>query len=161
MKKLFTIGYEGASVADLISTLELSGIQHLVDVREVAQSRRPGFSKNGLAAALRESNIGYSHAKQLGDPKEGRDAARRGDLKAFRKIFEVHLQLEATRAALEDVAAIASTKATVLLCFERDPRQCHRALVARDLSAICSLNVQNLGVVRSARQRSRTTREAA
>lgn len=161
MKKLFTIGYEGASVEDLIATLQLAGVEHVLDVRELPQSRRPGFSKNGLAAALAVCRIGYSHTKQLGDPKEGRDAARRGDWETFRRVFEGHLALDATKAALADAARVASSKATVLLCFERDPRNCHRALVARSMSEICSLNVQNLGVVHNARQRSRTVREAA
>jgi uncharacterized protein (DUF488 family) len=77
MRTLFTIGYEGASLSDFIVTLQNSGVERLLDVREVAQSRRPGFSKTALSTALAEADIGYTHLRQLGDPKAGRDAARR------------------------------------------------------------------------------------
>lgn len=161
MSALYTIGYEGASVEDLIATLELAGVAHVLDVRELPQSRRPGFSKNALATALADANLTYSHLRQLGDPKPGREAARRGDFEEFRRIFECHLSLESTQTALGEAISVASAKPTALLCFERDPRNCHRTLVAQAMHELCSLNVRNLGVVRNAGQRSRTVRKAA
>ncbi|HYW15471.1 MAG TPA: DUF488 domain-containing protein [Allosphingosinicella sp.] len=161
MITLFTIGYEGASLPDFIETLRLARVQHVLDVRDVPQSRRAGFSKKGLAAALADQGFSYSHAKQLGDPKAGREAARRGDLEAFRRIFEAHLALEETQIALLRAAHIASERATVLLCFERDPSHCHRTLVARSINELCSLNVQNLGVVHNASRRDGAFRKAA
>jgi uncharacterized protein (DUF488 family) len=91
MQTIYTIGYEGASVQGLIGTLEHMGIQHVLDVRELPQSRRPGFSKKVLAEALAQAGIEYSHLRQLGDPKNGREAARRGDINEFKAIFEAHM----------------------------------------------------------------------
>lgn len=161
MQTLFTIGYEGAALQDFVATLRLAQIEHLLDVREVAQSRRPGFSKNALAAALREADIGYTHLRQLGDPKKGREAARRGDINAFRRIFEDHLQLPATKEALSTAADICQRETTVLLCFERNPQLCHRTLVAKQLTDLCSFSVRHLGVVHNGVERFRPVAQAA
>src|SRR5438270_13202478 len=103
---IFTIGYEGAALQDFVATLQHSCIQRLLDVRQLAQSRRRGFSKNALAAALAEVGISYTHLPQLGDPKPGREAARRGDIAAFQSIFEDHLELPQTKEALSTAAGI-------------------------------------------------------
>lgn len=153
MGTLYTIGYEGASVGDFLATLQAKGIKHVMDVREVPQSRRPGFSKNILAAALAAEGIGYSHWKQLGDPKAGREAARRGLMDEFRAIFEAHLALPQSQAALKEASQEAIRQPSVLLCFERDPKGCHRTLVAQRLLALSSLSVQHLGVDHGADQR--------
>jgi len=84
VRMIATIGYEKASIEDFISTLLASDIEILIDVRDRAQSRRPGFSKTALAAAVRRVGIDYIHLKALGDPKDGRDAARSGEIEKFR-----------------------------------------------------------------------------
>ncbi|MEN2788079.1 DUF488 domain-containing protein [Sphingomonas oligophenolica] len=161
MTTVFTIGYEGASVEDFVVSLTLAGVQRVLDVREIAQSRRRGFSKNGLAETLRASGIEYSHSRQLGDPKPGREAARRGDLDQFKRIFEAHLSLLETREALSAAAEIVQRVPTALLCFERNPQHCHRTLVANHLAEVCSLSVRHLGVVENAAHRYGAVAEAA
>jgi uncharacterized protein (DUF488 family) len=161
MGEIFTIGYEGATLQDFVTTLRIAEIKHLVDVREVAQSRRPGFSKNSLAAALVEAGIGYTHLRQLGDPKPGREAARRGDIATFVEIFEEHLQLPATKDALSTAASICNLQPTVLLCFERNPQLCHRTLVAKSVADLCSSSVRHLGVVHNGAGKFRPIAKAA
>jgi uncharacterized protein (DUF488 family) len=58
-KRLFTIGYEQTPPKAVLDELESAGVKLLVDVRAVASSRRPGFSKNQLASGLKERGIGY------------------------------------------------------------------------------------------------------
>ena len=70
--KLFTIGYEQTPQKAVLDELQSAGVKLLVDVRAVTSSRRPGFSKNQLAASLDERGISYVHLKALGTPKEGR-----------------------------------------------------------------------------------------
>ena len=161
MSIIFTIGYEGAALDDFIATLAHSGIQRVLDVRQIAQSRRTGFSKNALATVLAEAGISYTHLRQLGDPKEGREAARRGDFKAFQRIFQDHLDVPETKVALQIAADICRSESAVLLCFERNPQHCHRTLVANRLTDLCSLSVRHLGVVRNAGERLRPVAEAA
>lgn len=144
--QLATIGYEGASLADFIATLITAGVERVVDVREIAQSRRPGFSKNALRSALNEAGIDYHHIRQLGDPKPGRDAARAGKIDLFRTIFSSHLELPASKDALMEAVSLAEEKNSVLVCFERDPKHCHRTIVAQRMAAVSSLKITNLGV---------------
>ena len=80
-KKLFTIGYEQTPPKAVLDELEKAGVKLLVDVRAVAASRRPGFSKNQLAAGLDARGISYLHLRGLGTPKDGRVAARSGQLR--------------------------------------------------------------------------------
>ncbi|MEO1198119.1 MAG: DUF488 domain-containing protein [Pseudomonadota bacterium] len=127
---LATIGYEKSSVEDLIATLAKSEIDLLVDVRDRAQSRKPGFSKSALRDRLAEVGIEYLHLRELGDPKEGRDAARAGMMDEFRKIFSAVLASERAKQALMTIEFLAQQHTICLLCYERDHRHCHRKMVS-------------------------------
>jgi uncharacterized protein (DUF488 family) len=61
--RLFTIGYEQTPSKAVLDELEAAGVKLLVDVRAVTSSRRPGFSKNQLAAGLDERGIAYLHLR--------------------------------------------------------------------------------------------------
>jgi uncharacterized protein (DUF488 family) len=125
-----TIGYEGATPARLVAALRQAGIATLVDVRAIANSRRPGFGKRALSAALEEAGIGYLHMKPLGTPAAGREAARSGRADAMRRIFAAHLKGTEPKAALAELTDLARRQAVCLLCLEADPARCHRSLVA-------------------------------
>src|ERR1700746_407428 len=90
-KRVFTIGYEQTPSKAVLDELEQAGVKLLVDVRAVTSSRRPGFSKNQLAAGLDERGIAYVHLAGLGTPKEGRLAARSGQYDVLQKIYGKHL----------------------------------------------------------------------
>lgn len=150
--KLFTIGYEGATLDDFLATLRRVGVRQLVDIRDFPGSRRKGFSKNALREALHEQGIRYEHLKGLGDPKEGRIAARAGRFEEFVSIFTAHMKTENALADLEKAADFVTTMTTCLLCYERDNRICHRNIVSERLSIITGLTVSNLGVRHGAAQ---------
>lgn len=143
---LNTIGYQGASPSDFIATLKSAGVQIVVDVRERAQSRRPGFSKRALADLLQAAGIDYQHLPELGDPKEGRDAARAGDFPTFRRVFEQVLASPTAKAAILQIGEIATARSACLMCYERDPAECHRRLVADQIDAIVGGKTRHLGV---------------
>ena len=82
-----TIGYEGATIGAFVTALRDASIDILIDVRDLPLSRKNGFSKKRLAQILAEADIDYIHLKGLGDPKDGRNAARAGDYGLFRQIF--------------------------------------------------------------------------
>lgn len=151
MKTVYTIGYEGASLANFLATLRLAGIQRVVDVRQLPQSRRPGFSKNVLAAALKAEDISYEHRKQLGDPKAGRDAARAGRHDEFRRIFSAHMENENSKSELHDLVSTLIAEVCVLLCYEREPKHCHRSILCDDLKKLGSFDVKHIGVQPMAR----------
>ncbi|MEO6387055.1 MAG: DUF488 domain-containing protein [Croceibacterium sp.] len=153
-----TIGYERASLADFIATLQLSSIEILVDIRDRAQSRRPGFSKSALAAALEDAGISYVHMRELGDPKEGREAARRGDYDQFRAIFAGVMASEIAIEALAKLEELASANEICLMCFERDQATCHRKIVADRLEQRLGIKARHLGVSEGAGKRATVRR---
>ena len=73
---IFTIGYEATTMAEFLAALNEAGVERVIDVRALPLSRRPGFSKSPLRAALAEAGIDYVHLKALGTPADGRSAAR-------------------------------------------------------------------------------------
>jgi uncharacterized protein (DUF488 family) len=130
IQPLFTIGYEQAKPAAVFDELRRAKIDLLVDVRAVAASRRPGFSKRQLAAALDEEGIAYVHLQKLGTPAEGRQAARSGDLDTLWRIYDKHIKTPEAQDALgELLALIKSGQRVALLCYCRDPKACHRSRI--------------------------------
>ena len=128
--EVLTVGYEGTTPDGLIAALKASGVRVLVDVRALANSRKPGFAKGALSAALEGAGIGYLHLRALGTPAEGRAAARSGRPAEMRRIFARHLAGTEAQAALANLSDLARRQRVCLLCLEADPRQCHRTLVA-------------------------------
>lgn len=142
---LSTIGYEQSVQSALIDELKRAKIKLLVDVRAVAASRKPGFSKRQLAAALDENGIAYLHLQKLGTPAEGRTAARAGDLKTLWKIYERHLKTaEAKEAMVELLTIVQSGTSACLLCFERDVAHCHRQRIAEVVQERTGAAIRNL-----------------
>lgn len=127
--KIFTIGYEGTTMAEFIATLKAAGVEQIIDVRAVPISRRPGFSKNILAASLSEAGIGYVGLKALGTPKAGRDAAKKGDVMTLEAVYDAQLGLPEAQMEAAKMRELAAEKPSALLCFERDPSHCHRTLL--------------------------------
>lgn len=127
--QIFTIGYEGATQPEVIAALSAAGVTMLADVRAVPLSRRPGFSKNILAAGLREAGIEYIGLKALGTPPEGREAARKHDHERLASVYAGQLELPEALAQMAQLRSIAEERPTALLCFERDPSGCHRSLL--------------------------------
>lgn len=146
MDALLTIGYEGASIEDLIASLMTANVKVVIDVREIPISRKRGFSKSSLNKALTSAGLEYVHMRGLGDPKPGREAARRGDIAAFKKIFRAHMACLVFQEALAEATEIARRSKTCLLCFERDHAFCHRTIVADVIAKRADLKIRHLGV---------------
>ena len=142
---LCTIGYQGTSMNDFLDALRQAKVELLVDVRAVTSSRRPGFSKNRLAATLDEAGIGYLHLRGLGTPAEGRAAARSGRHAEMRRIFGQHMKEPQARDDLGTLVGIVrSGRRVCLLCFEADPAHCHRAIVADSVHAATDATIDHL-----------------
>jgi uncharacterized protein (DUF488 family) len=127
--RIYTIGYEATTMAEFLTALRDAGVERVIDVRALPLSRRPGFSKNILAASLGEAGIDYVHLKNLGTPKRGRDAAKKGDVATLREVYDEQLGLPEAQAQVAQMRALAAEKPSALLCFERDPCHCHRTLL--------------------------------
>ena len=127
--RIFTIGYEGTTMDEFLAALKAAGVERLIDVRALPLSRRPGFSKSPLRAALEEAGIEYVHLKALGTPAEGRSAARAGRHADLERIYAGQLDLPEAIVQGAQMIELAKEKPSALLCFEREPAHCHRTLL--------------------------------
>ena len=144
-KKLFTIGYEQTPARAVLDELAQAGVKLLVDVRAVASSRRPGFSKNQLAAGLDERGISYLHLRGLGTPKSGRLAARSGDFATLHKIYAAHLKTVQAKEEMDELSALVKKSGPVcILCYERDHSHCHRHWIAEIIEDRDGVKIENL-----------------
>ena len=142
---IWTIGYERASSDALLAALKAAGVQVLMDVRDLPLSRRAGFSKSTLRASLEAVGIEYVHLKGLGTPKEGRLAARSGDVKALKRIYAKHLKTDIAKQEMSELSMlIAKAGPVCILCYERDHSECHRKFIAEIIEEKDGVAVENL-----------------
>lgn len=141
---LLTIGYEAGTQPGLIAALQAAGAVVLADVRALANSRKPGFAKRSLAAALEGAGIAYWHLPALGTPAAGRAAARAGRTAEMHRIFRAHLAGVEPQAALAALAERTRREPVCLLCLEDDPAACHRTLVAEAVAATTGAAIRHL-----------------
>ena len=143
-RRLATIGYEQATLPDVIGRLKQAGVEIVIDVRAVAASRRAGFSKTLLAGSLKAEDIDYLHLRGLGTPKSGRQAARAGRIGEMHEIFNAHLEEPEAQAQLAQACDTAAVRTAALLCYEADAGHCHRAIVADLIRQRLGCEVVNL-----------------
>jgi uncharacterized protein (DUF488 family) len=145
-KTLYSIGYEKALLPDVIAALRAAGAAILIDVRDRPISRRPGFSKRQLAAAVETAGMRYVHLRALGTPPEGRLAGRRRQWDRFWGIVEDKLARPEAELDLRRAAETAAAAPSCLLCYEADWRVCHRRRIAEILQARHGFALRHLTV---------------
>jgi uncharacterized protein (DUF488 family) len=131
--RLLTSGYQGRSLEALVRRLRSRDVRLLVDVREIARSRRPEFNQTRLAAALERAGIRYRHAPELGSPSTMRRALyASGDFERFAGLYLAYVR----RWRLDEFASLTRLvrrEGTVcILCYENDATACHRHIVASE-----------------------------
>jgi len=137
LKEFFTLGYAGHTVASMASLLRTHGVELLIDVRRNPTSRKPGFSKRSLEEYLPTVGIQYVHYPGLGTPVYiRRHYNMRNDilmaLRAYRKYLQSRKQQVMT------LLGTFSSKRFCLLCLEKDPRVCHRSIIAEMLAEVAN-----------------------
>jgi uncharacterized protein (DUF488 family) len=141
---VFTAGYEGLALEEFLLQLRRARVQTIVDVRDVPLSRKRGFSKTALAAALDGVRIQYLHVRSLGCPRFIRDQYRADrDWGAYTAAFMMHLGKQAP--AVSELADLCESRTAALLCYEADPAFCHRTYVARAAAAVSGGSVLHIG----------------
>ena len=133
--RVHTVGHGTRPVEELLEMLGEAGVRTLVDVRRFPSSRRhPQFSQRVLAASLRNAEIGYRHAVELGGRLSGEPGEER-----FRCIqvaaFRSYAARMATPAWQDALAAALAEPAPCFLCAETLWWRCHRRLIAELLHA--------------------------
>lgn len=141
MTRLYTVGYEGRSQPAVIAALADAGIATLIDVRWRPLSRKRGLSKTPLATACAAVGIDYHHDRRLGTPPEILHRLRTEGVYDW-DAYAAHLDTQ--HDALADAASTATAMRTALLCYEANPQQCHRLLVATRVATEASFRVAHL-----------------
>lgn len=131
------VGYQQRAVEEFVSDLARMGVAVVVDVRLTPISRRPGFSKTGLARVLAGAGIGYEHRPELGNPKANRAgfAGSAEELAAARAVYRGLLDGEKSSRALTEIAELGERQLVALLCYEADQRRCHRDVLLEAIAA--------------------------
>jgi uncharacterized protein (DUF488 family) len=137
---LFTIGYEGRALDEMIAELLAHRIDRVIDVRDLPLSRRRGFSKTPLREALVANDIEYVHLRQAGNPfRREKDLIPRTELLAK---YKVHLATAGQ--AITDVTDAVRGRRVSLLCYERHPGECHRSLLSKRVARRLSTKIIDL-----------------
>lgn len=134
--KVFTTGYEKRDIFGFVENLQRHNIKTLIDVRELPISRKTGFSKSKLTEYLHNSNIKYIHIRELGSPKALRtqlyeDSNYEVFFKGYRKYLKSKIDI------VEDLYhELITNELCCIMCYERNPSQCHRTVVAEKIKDI-------------------------
>jgi len=122
--RIYSVGYEGLTVAGLVERLQQNRIEELVDVRANPFSRRPGFSKKRLAESLAAAGITYRHEPLLGNAFRDVD-----DFATAMELMRAHLGRGEPAEAVGRLVGLAGDRRIAVLCLESDQRRCHRQVV--------------------------------
>jgi uncharacterized protein (DUF488 family) len=122
--RIYSLGYEGLTVAGLVERLQQSRVEELVDVRANPFSRRPGFSKKKLSESLAAAGITYRHEPLLGNAFRDEE-----DFDAAMALMREHLGAGKPADAVARLVALADGRRIAVLCLENDQRRCHRQVV--------------------------------
>jgi uncharacterized protein (DUF488 family) len=128
--RIYSVGYEGLTVAGLIERLQQSRIEELVDVRANPSSRRPGFSKKKLAESLTAAGIAYRHEVNLGNAFRDEE-----DFDKAMDLMRAHLAAGEPAEAVARLVSLADGRRIAVLCLENDQRRCHRQVVLEAAAA--------------------------
>jgi uncharacterized protein (DUF488 family) len=137
---LFTIGYEGRQLDELIAMLSAKRITRVIDIRELPLSRRRGFSKTPLGEALRAADIDYVHMREAGNPYRKEKEL----LTPRRLLAKYERHLVKADGVVEHVAETARGCRAALLCYEAEPGVCHRSVLAPRVAQLLKCTVQDL-----------------
>lgn len=122
--QVYTIGHSNVPIARLITLLQSTGIETVVDVRSRPfSSYVPQFNKPSLEKALREAGISY---RFLGDKLGGYPSdptcysidAKTGERKPD---YDVIAEKPWFNDGLDELSQIATSAKTAVMCSEEDP----------------------------------------
>lgn len=132
MATLYTVGHGSRDVDELIAMLSDAGVRLVVDARSTPRSRRfPQFGYGPLGARLQAERIDYDWRRMLGEMRRTPERPRHPGLaEPSLQAYAEHMESAGFRAATQRLAAEAAERAVCILCAERDPARCHRALIA-------------------------------
>ena len=124
---VYTIGHSNHALESFMELLRRHGIGEVIDVRSSPYSRyNPQFNYNALETALEAAGIEYTF---LGGELGGRPADRSCYDTDGRVLYDRLAETDLFQDGISYVTRHADESRTVLMCSEKDPLDCHRALL--------------------------------
>lgn len=128
---VYTVGHSTHSIGTLLGLLARHHVTAIADVRSQPYSRaNPQFNKESLRAGLKAAGIAYVFlGRELGARPEDRSCYVNGKVQ-----YDILARAALFQEGLARVVQGMSRYRIALLCAEKDPLTCHRAiLVCRHL----------------------------
>lgn len=131
---IFTVGHSNRDWPQFIAVLAAASIEQLVDIRRFPMSRRhPHFCRPQMERALAEAGIGYRHAPELGGFRPGAEASASASLNTawppgFLRNYADYALTQPFQQAMARLCD-ALVPRTVLMCAEKNWRECHRQIL--------------------------------
>lgn len=129
---LYTIGHSTHTAEKVIELLRKHGVTAVADVRSQPYSRmNPQFNREAFRSRLKDAGIAYVFlGRQLGGRSEDRSCYENGKVQ-YDRLARTPLFAD----GLELIRRDMKTQTIALMCAEKDPITCHRAiLVCRHLA---------------------------
>ncbi len=124
---VYTIGHSNHALESFMELLRKHGIDEVIDVRSSPYSRyNPHFNYNALEMALEAAGVAYTF---LGGELGGRPADRSCYDDDGRVLYDRLADTDSFQDGISYVLRHADECRTVLMCSEKDPLDCHRALL--------------------------------
>jgi uncharacterized protein (DUF488 family) len=141
---VYTTGYQEKSVDSFFNDVLTQGIDSIIDVRANPASRKYGFSGRRLSEISKKLGLSYYHLPNLGIP-----GSYRADLNgydSYQRLLDLYEKrmLTTVEVDIKKVGQLMRQKPSVLLCFEKDVRCCHRSRLAEAVSRKSGLQVIHL-----------------
>jgi uncharacterized protein (DUF488 family) len=134
---VFTIGHSTRPIDEFIALLTAHGVQRLIDVRTIPQSRHnPQFGRDQLSASLEQAGIHYTHMPGLGGLRRPRkDSTNTGWRNVSFRGYADYMQTTEFEESLVACIELAKQECVAVMCAEAVPWRCHRSLIADALLA--------------------------
>jgi uncharacterized protein (DUF488 family) len=132
--QIYTLGYQGLSINEYVSSARAAKVGVVLDVRENAWSYRPDYVKSTLAGALAVAGINYIHVSAAGNPAEIRRTAATAEecLSRYRVYLNEHPERVGELYSYVRLA-YESGRPACLTCYEHAPHECHRSVLVEAL----------------------------
>ena len=124
---VYTIGHSNHPTETFLALLERHGIEEVADVRTYPRSRyNPRFNRDALERALAQRGVRYLF---LGAELGGRPADPACYDETGRVRYDLLAETAPFRDGLRRLIEEASARRVAVMCSEKEPLKCHRALL--------------------------------
>ena len=129
---ILATGYEGEDIDEFLNKLIKNQIDTVIDIRNNPFSMKFSFTKSRLVKHLQKVGIRYVHIKELGVEKEFREKLETSE--DYSRLFLAYKEkLVENRDKVLELLKLSDNHRIALLCFEKNPQQCHRSALAEEL----------------------------